>query len=58
MVEVSNELIYEILKQLPDRMSAFEKKMDEVKSELHALRIHSIAIQQDTQNIYADSHTS
>ncbi len=53
MVEVSNELIYEILKQLPDRMSAFEKKMDEVKSELHALRIHSIAIQQDTQNIYA-----
>jgi chromosome segregation ATPase len=53
MAEVTNELIYEILKQLQDRMGAFEKKIDEVKGELQALRIHSLAIQQDTQNIYA-----
>ena len=53
MVEVTNELIYEVLKQLPDRMSGFEHKMDEVKGELQALRIHSIATQQDMQNIYA-----
>jgi chromosome segregation ATPase len=53
MVEVTNELIYEVLKQLQERMSWFEKKIDEVESELQALRIHSIAIQQDTQNIYA-----
>ena len=32
--------------------------MDKVKSELHALRIHSLAIQQNTQNIYATLHTS
>ena len=53
MVEVTNELIYEILKQLQDRMSSFERKMDEVKNELQALRIHSLAMQQDIQNLYA-----
>jgi tetrahydromethanopterin S-methyltransferase subunit G len=53
MAEVTSEWIYEVLKQLQDRMSSFEKKMDEVKSELQALRIHSIAMQQDIQNIYA-----
>jgi DNA repair ATPase RecN len=53
MAEVTNDLIYEVLKQLQDRMCSFDKKMDEVKSELQALRIHSIAVQQDVQNIYA-----
>jgi DNA repair ATPase RecN len=53
MAEVTNELIYEVLKQLPDQMSSFDKKMDEVKIELQALRIHSIAMQQDIQNIYS-----
>jgi chromosome segregation ATPase len=46
-------MIYGVLNQLQERMSPFEKKIDEVKSELQALRVHSIAIQQDTQNIYA-----
>jgi hypothetical protein len=53
MADASSDLILEILKQLQDRMSSFEKKMDEVKSELQALRIHSVAMQQDTHNIYA-----
>jgi hypothetical protein len=53
MAEVTNELMYELLKQIPDRMSSFDKKMDELKIELQALRIHSIAVQQDVQNIYA-----
>jgi predicted nucleic acid-binding Zn-ribbon protein len=52
MAEVTNELIYEVLKQLQDRMTKFESKMDEVKAELQALRNHSMAIQQDTSNIY------
>ena len=52
MAEVTNELMYEILKQLQVRTDSFDKKMDEVKSELQALRIHSIAMQQDVQNIY------
>ncbi|MPZ40746.1 MAG: hypothetical protein GEU95_22385 [Rhizobiales bacterium] len=52
MAEVTNELIYEVLKQLQDWMTKFESKMDEVKAELQALRNHSMAIQQDTSNIY------
>ena len=53
MVEVTNELIYEVLTQIQERLSSLEKKMDEVKSELQALRTHSIAMQQDIHNIYA-----
>src|SRR5256885_14934955 len=53
MPEVTNELMYEVLKHLQERMIAFERKIDEVKSELQALPIHSLAIQQDTQNIYS-----
>jgi phage shock protein A len=52
MAEVTNDLIYDVLKQLQDRMARFESKMDEVKAELQALRNHSMAIQQDTSNIY------
>ena len=52
MAEVSAELVYDVLKQLPDRMAGFEAKMDEVKAELQALRNHSMAIQQDTSNMY------
>ena len=55
MAEITNELIYEVLRQIQDRMSSFEKKLDEVKNELQALRIHSLAMQQDIQNIYSIS---
>jgi DNA repair ATPase RecN len=53
MVEVTQELIYEVLKQLRDRMSSFDRKLDEVKAEMQAMRIHSVAVQQDIQNIYS-----
>jgi hypothetical protein len=53
MAEVTSELIYEVLKPIQERMGSFDKKMDEVKIELQALRIHSIAMQQDIQNIYS-----
>ena len=52
MAEVSAELVYDVLKQLQDRMARFEAKMDEVKAELQVLCSHSMAIQQDTSNIY------
>ena len=52
MAEVSSELIYEILKQLRDRMIATESKVDELKAEMQAFRGHMIALQQDTHNIY------
>ena len=53
MPHITNELMYEILKQLQDRMSSFDRKLDEVKSEMQALRIHSVAVQHDIQNIYS-----
>jgi chromosome segregation ATPase len=53
VIDVTNELIYEVLKQLQERMSSFERKLDEVKGVLQSLRMHSLAIQQDIQNIYA-----
>ena len=55
MADVTNELIYEVLKQLQERMSSFDRKLDEVKGELQALRIHSVGVQQDIQNIYSIS---
>jgi hypothetical protein len=53
MTDITNELMYEILKQLQDRMSSFDRKLDEVKSEMQALRIDSVAVQQNIQNIYS-----
>jgi hypothetical protein len=53
MAEVTNELICEVLKQIQEPVSRIETRMDEVKIELHSLRLHSLAIQQDIQNIYA-----
>ena len=53
MTEVTNELMYEVLKQIPERLGAIERRLDEVKSEIQAVRIHSLAMQQDIQNIYA-----
>ena len=53
MAEVSADLVYEVLKQLQERMSSFDRKLDEVKSEMQAMRTHSVAVQQDIQNIYA-----
>ena len=53
MAEVTNELIYEVLKALQDRLGKLDGRMDEVKQELQAIRTHQLAMQQDTQNIYS-----
>jgi hypothetical protein len=46
-------LMYDVLKQFQDRMSSFDRKLDEVKSEIQAMRIHSVAVHRDIQNIYS-----
>jgi hypothetical protein len=53
MTEVSNELIFEVLKQVQQRLDRVDNKVDELKSEMNAFRGHLISLQQDTQNIYA-----
>ena len=52
MAEVSNELIYEVLKQIQERGNGTDRKVDELKSEMQAFRGHLIALQQDVHNIY------
>lgn len=52
MAEVTNELIFEVLKQMQQRLDRVDHKIDELKSEMNAFRGHMISLQQDTQNIY------
>ena len=52
MAEVTNELIYEVLKGIQFRMSNMEDGIREVKGELVAIRGHMLATQSDIANIY------
>ncbi|MDX3967879.1 MAG: hypothetical protein QHD01_14915 [Bradyrhizobium sp.] len=52
MAEVSYELIFEVLKQVQQRLDRVDHKIDEIKSELNALGWHQISMQQDLQNVY------
>jgi predicted nuclease with TOPRIM domain len=52
MADITSELMYELLKQVQDRLTKMDHKLDEVKNELQAIRVHSIALQHDTGNIY------
>jgi hypothetical protein len=53
MAEVTNELMYEILKRIQDRVDMTDKKVDELKAEMQAFRGYMISLQQDVHNIYA-----
>lgn len=52
MTEITNELIYEVLKRMQDRLTALDRKVDEVKAELVSIRGHVVASQQDVHNVY------
>ena len=52
MAEVTNELMFEVLKQIQDRTEMTDKKVDELKGEMQAFRGHLVAMQQDIHNIY------
>jgi chromosome segregation ATPase len=53
MAEVTNELIYEVLKNIQARMGNLEDSVREIKTELQALRGHMVAMQTDISNLYA-----
>jgi tetrahydromethanopterin S-methyltransferase subunit G len=53
MAEVSNELIFEELKQVQQRLNRVDHKVDELKSEMKALRGHQVSMQQDVHNMDA-----
>ncbi|NEV76637.1 hypothetical protein DYI24_06225 [Rhodopseudomonas sp. BR0C11] len=52
MADVSNELIFEVLKQVQQRLDKVAPKVDELKSEMNAMRGYLISMQQDVQNVY------
>jgi hypothetical protein len=52
MAEISDELIYEVVKQVQDRLVLLERKADGIKGEVIVIRLHSLAIQQYVGNIY------
>lgn len=52
MAELGNELMFEILRSIQDRLSKLDGKMDEVKGELTAIRTYIYAEPQDIGNIY------
>lgn len=52
MAEVTNELIYEILKGIQFRLDKIEAGIDELRQGHNAMRGHMISIQTDISNIY------
>ena len=52
MAEVTNELLYEVLRAMQDRLGKVEGKLDEVKGEITAIRTYIYAEHQDIGNIY------
>jgi archaellum component FlaC len=53
MAEVTNELIYEGLKQLQSDMGGVKDGLREINARLNAMQTHMIAQSQDIQNIYS-----
>ncbi|MEQ1939886.1 hypothetical protein ABMA46_16690 [Mesorhizobium sp. CN5-321] len=53
MAEVSNELMYELLKKIHQRMDRLENGLGEVKHEIVAIRLQAMSTQTDINNIYS-----
>ncbi|WP_274629219.1 hypothetical protein [Arvimicrobium flavum] len=53
MTEVTNELMYELLKKIHQRMDKFENALGEAKHEIVAMRLQGLSTQTDINNIYA-----
>jgi hypothetical protein len=53
MAEVTNELIYEVLKKLQADVAGLKDVWVENTAALNAIRTHMIAQSQDIQNIYS-----
>lgn len=52
MAEVTNELMYELLRRVHQDMSDLRMDVSEVKKELNVIRGHMVGIQADIHNIY------
>ena len=52
MAEVTNELVYEILKTLQSDMSHVKHALGEVRHEIASIRLQNLGTQNDVHNIY------
>jgi hypothetical protein len=52
MADVTNELIFEVLKSLQHDVRMLKDAQNEVKQELISIRGHLLSIQNDVHNIY------
>lgn len=52
MADVSNALLYEVLKSIQGRLDRVDLTMGEMKNELQAIRTHMTGLSQDIGNIY------
>ena len=53
VTEITNELMYEVLKKLQADMAEVKAELRENTVAINALRIHVVAMHQDIQNIYS-----
>ena len=53
MAEVTNALMYEVLKSIQQQTQRMDLTLGEVKLELQAIRGHQLAMQQDISVIYS-----
>jgi septal ring factor EnvC (AmiA/AmiB activator) len=52
MAEVTNELMFEVLKQVQSDVAGIKETLRETNASLNAVRIHMVGLQQDISNIY------
>ncbi|MCA1967684.1 MAG: hypothetical protein LDL42_01030 [Rhizobium sp.] len=53
MAEVTNELMYELLKRMHSDVSTLKEGQNEIKAELNAVRGTMISMQQEIHNVYS-----
>ena len=53
MAEVTNEMMYELMKKIHQRMDRLENTLGEVKHEIVAMRLQALGTQTDINNIYS-----
>lgn len=52
MVDISNELIYEVLKSVQSRLGNIDDGLQELRAEMRAMRTQMQAVQIDIANLY------
>ena len=52
MAHVTNELIYEVLKNMQQRLDRIENRLGDITEELVGVRLHMHAVQGDVNSIF------